>query len=184
MALVLVFNGLILWTLVTISVEWARNGSPTLAGFVKTARSVLTNPLIIGIISGTLFSLTGLHLPVFIDQPVSMLGQVAPPLSLIVLGMGLAEYRVTEGWQISTAICFQVDCAADGDLGAGMGDGSARARNSSRGVAGVDGNGVNVYLMSRQFNVLTGPAAASLVMSTVLAAVTTPLILTIIGVGI
>lgn len=106
MALVLVFNGLILWTLVTISVEWARNGSPTMAGFVKTTRSVLTNPLIIGIISGTLFSLTGLHLPVFIDQPVSMLGQVAPPLSLIVLGMGLAEYRVTEGWQISTAICF------------------------------------------------------------------------------
>lgn len=77
-----------------------------MAGFVKTTRSVLTNPLIIGIISGTLFSLTGLHLPVFIDQPVSMLGQVAPPLSLIVLGMGLAEYRVTEGWQISTAICF------------------------------------------------------------------------------
>lgn len=71
----LVFNGLILWTLVTVSIEWARNGSPTLSGFAKTARSVLTNPLIVGILSGTLFSLTGLPLPTFVDRPVSMLGQ-------------------------------------------------------------------------------------------------------------
>uniref|UniRef100_UPI00201DF2A2 anion permease n=1 Tax=Escherichia coli TaxID=562 RepID=UPI00201DF2A2 len=69
-ALVLVFNGLILWTLVTVSIEWARNGSPTLSGFAKTARSVLTNPLIVGILSGTLFSLTGLPLPTFVDRPV------------------------------------------------------------------------------------------------------------------
>ena len=71
-ALVLVFNGLILWTLVTVSVEWSRNGSLTVKGFAQTARNVLTNPLIIGIISGTLFSLTGYDLPAFIDQPVSM----------------------------------------------------------------------------------------------------------------
>ena len=104
MALVLVFNGLILWTLVTVSIEWARNGSPTLSGFAKTARSVLTNPLIVGILSGTLFSLTGLPLPTFVDRPVSILGQAAP-LSLVVLGMGLAEYRISEGWQLSSAIC-------------------------------------------------------------------------------
>lgn len=35
MALVLVFNGLILWTLVTVSIEWARNGSPTLGALLK-----------------------------------------------------------------------------------------------------------------------------------------------------
>jgi predicted permease len=41
--------------------------------------------------------------------------------------------------------------------------------------------GANVYLMSRQFNTLGGPVAASLVLSTALAAVTTPLILALIG---
>ncbi|EPF2606460.1 TPA: AEC family transporter [Yersinia enterocolitica] len=183
-ALVLVFNGLILWTLVTISVEWARNGSPTLAGFAKTARSVLTNPLIIGIISGTLFSLTGLQLPQFIDQPVTMLGQVAPPLSLIVLGMGLAEYRVSEGWQISSAICFLKLIVQPMVIWALAWAMNLPALETQVVVLlGSMATGVNVYLMSRQFNVLTGPAAASLVMSTVLAAVTTPLILTIIGVG-
>ena len=35
--------------------------------------------------------------------------------------------------------------------------------------------GVNVYLMSQKFNVITGPAAASMLFSTVFAAVTTPI---------
>ena len=43
------------------------------------------------------------------------------------------------------------------------------------------GVGANVYLMSRQFKVLEGPVAASLVLSTALAAITTPLVLTLTG---
>ena len=39
------------------------------------------------------------------------------------------------------------------------------------------GVGANVYLMSRQFKVLEGPVAGSLVLSTLLAALTTPLVL-------
>ncbi|HFI5325939.1 TPA: AEC family transporter [Serratia liquefaciens] len=182
-ALVLVFNGLILWTLVTISIEWARNGSPTLQGFIKTARSVLTNPLIIGILSGTLFSLTGLPLPTFVDQPVSMLGQVAAPLSLVVLGMGLAEYRISEGWRLSSGICFLkliVQPLIIWLLAWMMDLPPMETRVVV--LLGSMAVGVNVYLMARQFNVLTAPAATSLVMSTVLAAVTTPLILTIMGV--
>jgi predicted permease len=40
--------------------------------------------------------------------------------------------------------------------------------------------GVQVYLMSRQFETLGGPVAASLVLSTALAAATTPLLLALI----
>lgn len=182
-ALVLVFNGLILWTLVTVSIEWARNGSPTLSGFAKTARSVLTNPLIVGILSGTLFSLTGLPLPAFVDRPVSMLGQVAAPLSLVVLGMGLAEYRIGEGWRLSSAICvlkLLVQPLVIWLLAWMMDLPPMETRVVV--LLGSMAVGVNVYLMSRQFNTLTGPAATSLVMSTVLAAITTPLILTVMGV--
>jgi malonate transporter and related proteins len=39
--------------------------------------------------------------------------------------------------------------------------------------------GANVYLMSRQFDVLTGPIASGIVLTTVLAALTTPLALTL-----
>ena len=41
--------------------------------------------------------------------------------------------------------------------------------------------GVNVFIMSRQFKVLEGPVASSLVLSTGLAALTTPLALTLTG---
>jgi predicted permease len=41
--------------------------------------------------------------------------------------------------------------------------------------------GANVYLMSREFGALTGPVATSLVFSTALAAMTTPLVLVLIG---
>jgi malonate transporter len=104
-ALVLVFNALILWTLVTVSVEWARHGSFSAHGFAKTLRGVLTNPIVAAILSGALFGLTGWPLPAAIDVPLSMVGQAATPMALIALGMGLAEYGVREGWKISVAIC-------------------------------------------------------------------------------
>lgn len=182
-ALVLVFNGLILWTLVTISVEWARNGALSLQGFGKTALGVLKNPLIIGIMSGTLFSLTGLSLPAFVDQPLDMLGKAAVPLSLITLGMGLAEYRVRDGWQISGMVCFLkllVQPLVIWGLAIALGLPEMETRVVV--LLGSMAVGVNLYLMSRQFDVLGGPIAASLLLSTALAALTTPLILTLMGV--
>ncbi|MCV9879860.1 AEC family transporter [Brenneria izbisi] len=182
-ALVLVFNGLILWTLVTVSVEWARNGALSLQGFTKTALGVLKNPLIIGILSGTAFSLTGLSLPSYVDQPLSMLGQIAVPLSLIALGMGLAEYQIRDGWQISSVICvikLLVQPLVVWGLAVALGLPEMETRVVV--LLGSMAVGVNVYLMSRQFNVLGGPVASSLLMSTALAAVTTPLILTLLGV--
>ncbi|WJY15242.1 AEC family transporter [Pectobacteriaceae bacterium CE90] len=182
-ALVLVFNGLILWTLVTISVEWARNGTLSMQGFTKTTLGVLKNPLIVGILSGTLFSLTGLPLPSTIDKPIAMLGQIAVPLSLVALGMGLAEYRVRDGWQISMAVCIiklLVQPLVVWLLARALGLPEMETRVVV--LLGSMAVGVNIYLMSRQFNVLGGPIAASLLMSTALAAVTTPLILTLMGV--
>jgi len=42
--------------------------------------------------------------------------------------------------------------------------------------------GANVYLMSRHFGVLSGAIASSIVLTTALAALTTPLTLTLLGV--
>lgn len=184
-ALVLVFNGLILWTLVTVSVEWSRNGSPTVKGFAKTLRGVLKNPIIIGIISGTLFSITGLPMPDAIDKPLTMLSQIAAPLSLIVLGMGLAEYRIGDSWQISGTICLlklliqpMVVWLLAYSLGLPPLETQVVVLLGSMAV------GINVYLMARQFDVLMAPVASSLVLSTLLSAVTTPLIMTLIGVSV
>ena len=183
-ALVLVFNALILWTLVTISVEWARHGSFSLKGGAKTVVAVLTNPIVAGILAGTLFGVAGFSIPELVDVPLLMVGQVAAPIALLALGMGLAEYGIRDGWQASLAITTiklllqpLVVWMLARFLELPEMETQVVVLLASIGV------GVNVYLMSRQFKVLEGPVAGSLVLSTALAALTTPLILTLIHAG-
>ncbi|HRE17428.1 MAG TPA: AEC family transporter [Rhodocyclaceae bacterium] len=180
-ALVLVFNSLTLWTLVTVSVEWARHGTPSVHGFAKTLKAVLTNPIVLAIVSGTLYGWSGLGLPEFVALPLHGLGQLAAPLSLVALGMGLAEYGIRDGWRLSVAITtikLLVQPAVVWLLARLIGlppmETTVVTLLASLAV------GANVYLMSRQFKTLQGPVAGSLVLSTGLAALTTPLILTLV----
>ena len=181
-AMVLVFNSLTMWTMVTVSVEWARHGSFSVHGFARTARSVLTNPLILAIIFGTMIGLTGIQLPEVIDVPLGMVAQIATPLSLIALGMGLVQYGIRGGWQISTAITVMKLIIQPFVVWV-----LARLLKlpvmETRVVVllGSIALGVNVYLVAKQFKALEGAVASSLVLSMVMAAVTTPLVLMLTG---
>jgi len=181
-ALVLVFNSLILWTLVTVSIEWARHGSLSVKGFAKTVYGIATNPIVASIVGGSLFGLSGLPVPALVDQPLTMIAQAAAPLAMIVLGMGLAEYGVREGWRISvaiTAVKLLVQPLVVWLLASLLGLPPMETRVvvllASLAV------GANVYLMARQFRLLEGPVAGSLILSTVLSSVTTPLALSLLG---
>jgi malonate transporter and related proteins len=180
-ALVLVFNALTLWTLVTISVEWSRTGSLTLAGFGTTALNVLRNPIVAAILTGTAFGLSGLRLPAPLDAGLAALGDIAAPAALLVLGMGLAEYGVREDWRQSATICalkLVVHPLVVWGLALTLGLPPTELRAvvllASLSV------GANVYLMSVQFQAVQGPVASSLVLSTALAALTTPILLTVL----
>ncbi|MBK8335375.1 MAG: AEC family transporter [Sterolibacteriaceae bacterium] len=181
-ALVLVFNALILWTLVTVSVEWSRHGAFSVAGFGKTARGVLTNPIVAAILSGTLFGLSGLKLPGLVAAPLDMTGQAAAPLALIALGMSLAEYGLRDGWRLSCAIVtLKLIVQPLVVWGLAMLLGLPPMETRVAVLLGSLAVGVNVYLMSRQFQTQEAPVASSMVLSTALAAVTTPLFLTLTG---
>lgn len=182
-ALVLVFNAMTMWTMATISIEWARHGSFSLKGFTLTAKNVLMNPLILAIIFGTAIRMSGLTLPAMIDTLLTMMAQMTAPLSLIALGMSLVHYGIRTGWRISLAITFiklLVQPFAVWLL--------ARLLNLPAMetqvvvLLGSVALGINVYIIARQFRSLEGPTASSLVLSTVLSAVTTPLVMTLIAV--
>jgi predicted permease len=180
--LVLAFNSLILWTLVSVSIEWAQHGSFTVAGFGKTALSLLKNPIIIAILAGTSFGLSGLSLPGIADTLLSTLSQLAAPIALLVLGMGLAEYGVRAGWQQSVAITVLKLIAQPlvvWILGWAIGLPALELKVTV--LLASMSVGVNVYLMSVQFQTLQSAVASSLVLSTALAAVTTPLWLTLLN---
>ena len=183
-SLMLVFNSLLLWTLVTVSVEWARHRELSAQRLVRTTVSVITNPVVAGILLGTAFGFTGLVLPAMIDDTVHMLSQAAIPMSLVVLGMGLAEYGVRAGWRQSVAIAalklavmpFVVYLFARA-LSLPPLESVVVVVMASLPV------GANVYLMAREFNAMEGAVASSLVLTTALAAVTTPLLLALLGVA-
>lgn len=177
-SLVLVFNALILWTLVTVSVEWSRHRAPSWTALLRTTMGVIANPVVAGILAGTAFGFTGLALPKMVDQTLALVGQAAVPLSLIALGMGLAEYGAREGWRQSVAICA-LKLAVQPLLVFLLARALALPPLETRVVVMLASLpvGANVYLMSRQFNVLEGPIASSLVISTLLAAATTPIVL-------
>lgn len=182
-ALVLVFNSLTLWTLVTVSVEWARHGSFTWAGFGKTALSVLTNPVVAAILAGTALGLSGFHLPQLLRTTLEGIGTLAAPAALAVLGVGLAGYEIRRGWQQSVAICalkLLIQPLVVWALGAAIGLPAMELKVAV--LLASMAVGANVYLMAVQFQTLQGPVASSLVLSTALAALTTPLLLTLINV--
>ena len=181
-SLVLVFNSLILWTLATVSVEWARHREFSARGLYRTFLGVIRNPVVASILAGTAFGFTGLTLPGFVDQTMAQMSLAAIPLSLVSLGMGLAGFGAASEWRVSTALAFVklivhplVVYALARMLDLPPTESAAVVMLSALPI------GANVYLMSRQFDVLTGPIASGIVLTTVLAAVTTPLVLTLIG---
>ena len=181
-SLVLVFNSLSLWTLVTISMEWARHRDFSARAVAKTFAATTRNPVVASILIGTAFGYTGIALPGFIDQTLELMSQAAIPLSLIAMGMGLAGFGMKSGWHVSgmIALCKLVLHPIAVYVLASLLDLPPLETAAIVMLAALP-VGANVYLMSRHFDVLAGPVAAAIVVTTVLAAVTTPLVLTLCG---
>jgi predicted permease len=181
-ALVIVFNSLTFWTLVSVSVEWAKHGSISAEGFKRTALGVLTNPIVMSVVAGTAFSYSGLHLSAGVEAVLVALATVAGPAALVVLGMGLALHGMRSGLRESLAIAalklfvqpFVVWMLARALALPAM-ETKVVVLLASLSV------GANVYLMATQFARLEAAIATSLVLSTLSAAFTTPLLLWALG---
>jgi len=177
-ALVLVFNSLILWTLVTVSVEWAQSGSFSLRAIMKTLVNVVRNPIIIGIFTGFAWSLLHRPLPYIIGSPVTMLGQISAPLTLVTLGMSLARYKIRHGLRESVAISLLKLIVMPLIVwGAAILLHLPQAESQVVVLLGSMAVGVNVYLMAQKFNALQGATATSMLLTTLLSTVTTPLLM-------
>ena len=179
-AIIVIFNALILWTLATVSIEFVQMGKLSGRSFIKALKNVSKNPIIIGIFTGIAVNYIGLPIPNFINQSTKMVSDMTAPLSLIVLGMGLAEYKIRNQFLITGSICILklailpiVTYIVGKLLGLPTLELQVVVLLSSVSIA------INCYMMARQFEVLQGPIASSLLISTALSSVTTPLILSI-----
>ncbi|MCF8191850.1 MAG: AEC family transporter [Burkholderiales bacterium] len=175
-ALALVFNALVLWTLVTASVEWARHGELSLHGIGRTLRGVITNPVVASIVGGAIYGFAGLEIPAAIDRPMAMLAEATGPMSLVALGLSLAEFGIRKGWKASSSIAaVKLLLHPLAVWGIARAIGLPLIETQAVVMMASLATGVNVYLMSRQFEALEGETSAALLISTALSAVTVPL---------
>ena len=70
----------------------------------KTAKNVVTNPIIIGIALGILWSVFRLPQPVMFTKTVTYLGNMASPLALIALGASFEFCDVKEKWKETVGV--------------------------------------------------------------------------------
>ena len=144
--------------------------------------NVVTNPVVASILAGTAWGWAGVPLPGIADRTLDLVGQAAVPLSLIALGMGLAEFGVREGWRESTAICvlkLAVQPVAVYAL-ARLLDLPPLETQAVVLLAAMP-VGANVYLMAREFGALTGRSRRVSCISTALAAFTTPVVVMLVA---
>lgn len=179
-ACVITFNALILWTAVSLLVEQGgRRFTPK--NFILTVFHVFKNPLIIAIFSGVLWNFTRIKFPYYIDEPLRLVAQSATPLSLIAVGMGLAEYGISKGFGtgvILSTVKLIVHPIAVFALAALIGLGPIE-KTAVVFLAALP-CGVNVYLMSRTFHAIEAEIADAMLISTMIAAVTMPFVVTLL----
>ncbi len=177
-ALLLVFNALTLWTLVSVSVEWSLHGAFSIRGIAATALNVLRNPIILAIVGGTVFGRAGLALPQVLDTGLGVVGNLAGPAALFALGLELAGFPFRREWPSSLTLCavkLIVQPLVVWLLALALRLPPLELRAVVL-VASMS-VGVNVYLMAVRFQALQGAIASGIVLSNVLAAFTTPLLL-------
>ena len=85
LAAVPVYNVL---SVVVLSLEAGGGGTLDRARVLGALKQVARNPILLGILAGMPFALTGRSIPLPADKVLSMLGGLATPLSLLIIGAG------------------------------------------------------------------------------------------------
>jgi len=96
MALILSINTPLLWTGGTLHMAWAEHKAGT--SLARLMLSILgdlaRNPVILAIVAGSLWRLSGLGLHPLADKVLALLGQSGVPCALVALGAGLTQFQI------------------------------------------------------------------------------------------
>ncbi len=107
---ILSIHALSLYTFGILAMELARAGSAGLRGiWGKTAGTLLRNPLMIGILLGFAFNITGAPVPAVAQAALGTMSSAAIPAALFALGGVLTRYRaegdrIAIGWVVAASL--------------------------------------------------------------------------------
>jgi predicted permease len=111
-SLILSIHAAILWFAATAQIETARQGHmPSWPALIRELLDNLArNPIVVSLLAGALWRLTGLGLHNVPDRFLELLGNGSIPTALVALGLSLASYSLKGQWN-SIAILIVVKMA-------------------------------------------------------------------------
>ena len=95
-ALLIITLDVVVFSSVTVLLEIGRHGDGRANWRIglRAARSVALNPILMGTVTGILWSLSGLALPAVVHRTLTFIGQAAAPSALFALGATLSLRRL------------------------------------------------------------------------------------------
>lgn len=92
--LIITFHSGILFSLTIVIVEFGRGGQRLLPALARVPKALMVNPVVLGLMAGLAYNLSGLALPQALDRFAELLGGASAPCALFALGAGMASFRL------------------------------------------------------------------------------------------
>ncbi|MBT6095242.1 MAG: AEC family transporter [Rhodospirillaceae bacterium] len=187
--LIISFHSWQLFFVVTVMVEAARGGTGGRRGRISAllfdvVRGLVTNPVIMGLVAGVAWKMTGFGLPGPVDRFLGLLGAAAIPCSLFVLGASLARYEIAGALPQAGVVTFLklvLHPLAAYVIGAHVFD-LAPMWLSTVVIVAATPVGINVYMFGLRYDTGAATVATSILLSTLLSVVSLAGVLWLLGV--
>ena len=184
-------HALVLLTSGTIIFELAAARQASLAGqaqarsmgrtIAQAVKNSILHPIPLPIIAGVLYAQTGLPVPAVVDKPLQLLGQALGPMSLLLVGVTLAYGRVRGNLGAALRIALVKTIVHPAVfLGCAWLLGLRGPAMAAMALAAALPVGANVFLFTQRYAVAEDEVTASIAVSTALALVTLPVVLTVL----
>lgn len=171
---IVAFHAPICYGIGITAMEFARAGSDGLSGIgMRILRSMLGNPLVIGILLGFAVNLAGIALPGPLTAAVDLMVQAALPAALFGLGGVLTRYRPEGDMRTIltvTACSLILHPAVTWGLARAFGVDDAGLRSAV--VTAAMAPGVNAYVFANMYGVAKRVAASTVLIATGLTVLT------------
>lgn len=179
--MVLAIDLLVFSTLITLIIHAGRSGGLRLASLIPVMRGVISNPMILSMGAGLLWSQWRLPIPVPFDEFLTILGSAATPGALFAIGASLAGRRAgrlaASVWLSSAKLVLHplaVGVAALYLFGVEPFAAGVMIAAAALPVAG------NVYMLAQYFNVAQQRVSTAILLSTVASIMTVPVVIMLI----
>jgi malonate transporter and related proteins len=182
---IIAFHSLILLPVTTVLIALGRGHTGGLLKIVVPAvKETLSNPIIIGLLSGLAWSFTGLGIWEPLDKMTAMLSAAASPTALIALGAAQAQSTLRIGRELLEALTVAIlklmlHPLIVWFLAAKVAGLSPEAVAVATVTAALPA-GANVYLQAHQFDCYVVGAVNAVMLTTLLSVVSITLVLTLL----